>query len=146
MVLRSTREFLYDNFHLDKFVDKKRLHDNIAALKKEGYIDLVNTKTAGPDRFEIIVLEKGKKLFVREEKGKLYFNVADVEIKILSITERPGKNGDLACKVVYTEKLTRNRFMELWGVTHCFDGSEYTSNATLVHTKDGWDVVLEDYN
>lgn len=138
-------EYLYANFNIDKFVKTNRVYDNLKALKKEGYIDIVKAK-GKPNTLEVIVLKKGQPLYVREENNKLFFRAADVETKITSVKELQGKNGSISYYVEYKEKLTRTRFMELWGVNHCFDGKEYNTHATLTKTKKGWKVEHEYFN
>jgi hypothetical protein len=144
LLVQSANEFLYANFYIDRFIKETAISNDLIALKKAGYITIQPTKTAGAGKMEVMAAGKGKPLFIREENGKLYFRVADVAVNVVSVKEQTLK-GKTTANVVYKEKFTRNRFLELMGVNHCFDGTEYTGKATLVYNGNGWKVEHADY-
>lgn len=143
---RTVTQYLSASFYIDKYVKQNRVSDNLAALKKAGCISMVRSLShAGT--YEIKPALKGLPLFIKEEKNKLFFKVADVDVEIISITGGvPAKDGSKTYDVEYREKITRNYFMEAWGVKHCFDGKAYLSNATFTKTKHGWKVAPRYFN
>jgi hypothetical protein len=72
---RTTYDQLYSSFYLNKIVEGKNIPDNIKALKKAGFIDLVASGKDSPGNLEIKVLKKGLPFLIKEENNQLHFSV-----------------------------------------------------------------------
>ncbi len=134
---------LSEMFSLNKLVDDRAIPENVAALKKTGFIALsrparTNSQKDDKHNFVIKVLKKGEPYFVKEENNYLYFkgDIMPIEISSISEPKSDGK-GNQVCTVKYTQKIVYSDFLRAWK-PHCYKEGTMTDIATFVKKADGW--------
>ncbi len=140
---QATNDMLYSSFYLDKMVDGNNVPDNIKALKKAGFIDLVASSKINPGSLEIKVLKKGQPFLLKEENNELHFRVGTVQVEILSIS-KPGERGNKGAVtyVEYQQKVIHNAFFKIWS-PHCFKEGTFKYRTTFVNSNYGWKIVKD---
>ncbi len=134
-----TSQQLYASFFLKKFIPNYNLPENINALKKSGFIDLIKT---GKGMLEIKVLKKGLSYLIKEEHNELHFNVGSVPTEIISIAEPVNENGELVCYVAYKEKIIHSAFFKAWN-PHCFKEGVTVQKVKFVKKEEEWALQQE---
>ena len=140
---RFTNQQIYSSFFLNKYVNKHNVPANINALKKAGYIDLVNSDKAGSGSMEIKVLSKGQPYLLKEENNELHFKVGYIPTEIISISKPVSdNNGVLFCYVEFREKVTHNPFFKVWN-PHCLKEGVSNEKAKFIRNQGGWEYQPE---
>ena len=140
---QTNYDLLYSSFYLNKVIDGNNVPDNIKALKKAGFIDLVSSGKDSPGNLEITILKKGQPFVIKEENNELHFRVGATPIEIMSIStpEVNGKAGDV-CNVVYKQTVKHNAFFKAWN-PHCLKEGTFKYRVTFINSKNGWQMVKD---
>jgi len=140
---QTTYDQLYSSFYLHKIVEGNNVPDNIKALKKAGFIDLVASGKDSPGNLEIKVLKKGQPFLIKEENDELHFRVGSVQVEIISISksEERGIPGGVSF-VEYKQTVIQNAFFKAWN-PHCLKEGTFKYRTTFINSQGGWKIVKD---